>query len=113
MIDDSYLVFEDHSIINFTKNSAEKGGAMVRSHNGLSKSACFYQIITCIQNHRKYISLTTKQKQEQFYLVVKFIVICLIYQWYQVEKYLRKYLTIQQSDWSLSNIIRTYSCLLL
>ena len=28
MIDDSYLVFEDHSIINFTQNSAEKGGAI-------------------------------------------------------------------------------------
>ena len=44
MIDDSYLVFEDHSIINFTKNSAEKGGAIYVENNGLSKSACFYQI---------------------------------------------------------------------
>ena len=44
MIDDSYLVFEDHSIINFTQNSAEKGGAIDVENNGLSKSACFYQI---------------------------------------------------------------------
>ena len=44
MIGDSYIVFEDHSIINFTKNSAEKGGAIYVENNGLSKSACFYQI---------------------------------------------------------------------
>ena len=44
MNDGSYLVFEDHSIINFTKNSAEKGGAIYVENNGLSKSACFYQI---------------------------------------------------------------------
>ena len=44
MIGDSYIVFEDHSIINFTKNSAEKGGAIYVGNNGSSKSACFYQI---------------------------------------------------------------------
>ena len=38
-------MFEDHSIINFTKNSAEiQGGAIYVENNGLSKSACFYQI---------------------------------------------------------------------
>ena len=44
MIDDSYLVFEDHSFINFTQNSAENGGAIYVENNGLTQSACFYQI---------------------------------------------------------------------
>ena len=44
MIDDSYLVLEDHSFINFTQNRAENGGAIYVENNGLTQSACFYQI---------------------------------------------------------------------
>ena len=44
MFDDSYLVFEDHSIVNFTQNRADKGGAIFAESSELSQSACFYQI---------------------------------------------------------------------
>ena len=61
MIDDSYLVFEDHSIINFTQNSAEKGGAIYVEITDCQSLLVFIKSpITCIQNHQRYISLTTR-----------------------------------------------------
>ena len=97
MIDDSYLVFEDHSFINFTQNSAENGGAIYVENNGLSQSACFYQISDYMHPKSSKVYFYDNQASKAGTALFGGKICCELFntQFFQANKYLRKCLTIQ------------------
>ena len=64
MYGESYLVFEENSLLNFTNNrqSKEEEPFLLKIRS-CKNSPCFYQYSegTCLQNQRKVISLVTMQ----------------------------------------------------